>query len=232
MDELEIDGKKYLSSRRAAKENRYHTDYIGQLIRAGKIAGKKVGRAWYVEEGSLNSYLRAESGKEPEPQVAVAPAPQPAESQAPDKIVEEEKIETVSKIVEERVIPEQRIHITLAEKSIPQKKNTLTYIEDTEPLLPALEGRHRLNADFVPVSHPQTTDEPEEMYSENEAEEVAEAAEETSPKIRKIFSRRRVAVLAGVALLIMVAAAGGSAWVATSIEVFDGKPASVGFTLK
>src|SRR5690348_163418 len=98
MDELEIGGKKYLSSRRAAKENKYHTDYIGQLIRAGKIVGKKVGRAWYVEEGSLQTYLKSESGQ----------VPQAQEQPEPEVLREEEKIEEAAEIpevVEEPVQP-------------------------------------------------------------------------------------------------------------------------------
>ena len=63
MDELVIAGKVYISSRRAAKENKYHADYIGQLIRGGKVLGTKVGRAWYVERDSLAAYL----GQEPTP---------------------------------------------------------------------------------------------------------------------------------------------------------------------
>ena len=42
MDELEISGKRYISSRRAAQEYKYHADYIGQLVRAKKVAGQKV----------------------------------------------------------------------------------------------------------------------------------------------------------------------------------------------
>ena len=61
MDELDISGKRYISSKRAAKENRYHVDYIGQLIRGGKILGTKVGRTWYVEAESLATYLGEES---------------------------------------------------------------------------------------------------------------------------------------------------------------------------
>jgi hypothetical protein len=64
MDELEISGRRYISSKRAAKENRYHVDYIGQLIRGGKILGSKVGRTWYVEEKSLAEYLGKELAKE------------------------------------------------------------------------------------------------------------------------------------------------------------------------
>jgi hypothetical protein len=35
-------------------------DYIGQLIRAGRIVGSKVGRTWYVDEESLSQYLGKE----------------------------------------------------------------------------------------------------------------------------------------------------------------------------
>lgn len=57
MDSLEIEGKEYISAKRAAREHSYTMDYIGQLIRGGKLIGKKVGRAWYVEQDSLNAYL-------------------------------------------------------------------------------------------------------------------------------------------------------------------------------
>lgn len=59
MDSLEIDGKGYISSREAAKRHSYTTDYVGQLIRGGKIEGKKVGRTWYVEIASLDAYAGA-----------------------------------------------------------------------------------------------------------------------------------------------------------------------------
>jgi hypothetical protein len=172
MDELEIDGKKYISSRRAAKQNGYHTDYIGQLIRAGKIVGKKVGRAWYVDEKSLAAYLLSERAGGPPLRVTeepvAAPAPVPAASVEEVARVEE-KVEpeiVTTPIVEEK--SEQKIHITLPEKEILQKKSTLTYIEDDEPFLPALEGRARANADFisVPLHRRATAAEPQEEYVE------------------------------------------------------------------
>jgi outer membrane biosynthesis protein TonB len=77
MDELEISGKRYISTRRAAREHGYHSDYMGQLIRGKKVAGEKVGRAWYIDEESLAAYL----GKAPAPAVPVeqntGPAPEP-----------------------------------------------------------------------------------------------------------------------------------------------------------
>ncbi|MDE2213297.1 MAG: hypothetical protein KGJ34_02075 [Patescibacteria group bacterium] len=57
MDALQISGKWYISARRAAKENGYHSDYIGQLVRSGKVKGTKVGRAWYVLADSFTDYL-------------------------------------------------------------------------------------------------------------------------------------------------------------------------------
>lgn len=53
MDELEIQGKKYISSKRASELTGYAKDYVGQLARAGKVPGTRVGRAWYVDEASI-----------------------------------------------------------------------------------------------------------------------------------------------------------------------------------
>ncbi len=74
MDELEISGKRYISTRRAAREHGYHSDYMGQLIRGKKVVGQKVGRSWYIEEGSLNAYLGHTEGTAEQSPVA-APAP-------------------------------------------------------------------------------------------------------------------------------------------------------------
>lgn len=101
MDELEISGKRYISTRRAAREHGYHSDYMGQLIRAGKVAGQKVGRAWYIDEGSLTAYFSGEQ-KPAEPVAeketpveapieVAAPAPVPASVpvSVPEVVVEE-----------------------------------------------------------------------------------------------------------------------------------------------
>jgi hypothetical protein len=60
MDELVLEGRTFISARRAAKEHGYAPDYIGQLIRGGKLEGRKVGRGWFVELSSLNSYMGKE----------------------------------------------------------------------------------------------------------------------------------------------------------------------------
>ena len=91
MDELEISGKRYISTRRAAREHGYHSDYMGQLIRGKKVVGQKVGRAWYIEEGSLNAYLGVAS-QTPEPVTAVVPVEAPVTPAPIERLVIEEPV--------------------------------------------------------------------------------------------------------------------------------------------
>lgn len=67
MDEVIIKGTKYISSKRAAKESGYAKDYIGQLVRMGKLPAIKVGRSWFVEERGVltqQSSTRLSDGSE------------------------------------------------------------------------------------------------------------------------------------------------------------------------
>ena len=56
MDELLIDDKKYLSTKRAAKVTGYAKDYIGQLCREGRVKARQVGRSWYVLETDVRQH--------------------------------------------------------------------------------------------------------------------------------------------------------------------------------
>lgn len=244
MDELEIDGKKYFSSKRAAREHKYHIDYIGQLIRAGKVAGKKVGRSWYVEETSLRDYLLSEGGA---PQ---KPATQPEQKvspvvEAPAQTIEEKRFEPVvtpqhypqpAPIQQPIVKPfEREERVVYFSAPVPEKKpNTLTYVEDDEPMLPALNGRVRANADFVAVPVRKIEEESKEM-----APEESEQIEDDEPRItayprqkNKFFLALRMQVLAIIAIAVFAAAAIASSVIATSIQVDEQGVASVGYTLK
>jgi len=55
-DLLTIDGKTYISSRRASRKYGYSIDYLGQLARTGKIVSKMFGRNRFVDENSLLRY--------------------------------------------------------------------------------------------------------------------------------------------------------------------------------
>ena len=56
MDELLIEDKKYISSKRAAKMTGYAKDYIGQLCREGRVPARLVGRSWYVLETAIQDH--------------------------------------------------------------------------------------------------------------------------------------------------------------------------------
>ena len=49
--------KKLISLKEAAKISGYHPDYLGYLIRIGKIEGEKVGRDWLTSEEALKNHL-------------------------------------------------------------------------------------------------------------------------------------------------------------------------------
>lgn len=53
MEEIEIQGKKYISSKRAAEITGYAKDYVGQLARSKKVPATRVGRSWYVSESDI-----------------------------------------------------------------------------------------------------------------------------------------------------------------------------------
>ncbi len=75
MDELDIKGKKYISSKRAAEITGYAKDYVGQLARSGKIAATRFGRAWYVEESAILAHVKAEAKTIPSAYAIKAPVP-------------------------------------------------------------------------------------------------------------------------------------------------------------
>lgn len=61
MDELDLQGKKYISSKRAAEVTGYAKDYVGQLARGGKVPATRVGRAWYVELNAIKRHAGVEA---------------------------------------------------------------------------------------------------------------------------------------------------------------------------
>jgi hypothetical protein len=56
MDEITLDDKTYVSSKRAAEITGYAKDYVGQLCREGRVEARLVGRNWYVLEDSIREH--------------------------------------------------------------------------------------------------------------------------------------------------------------------------------
>ncbi len=64
MPEVPKEGAHYITLKEAAKISGYSPDYLGQLIRKGKLAGKQVylNVAWVTTEKALKSYLEENKG--------------------------------------------------------------------------------------------------------------------------------------------------------------------------
>ena len=74
MNELTIDGKTYVSSKRAAEITGYAKDYIGQMCREGRVEARLVGRAWYVLETSLREHRFGSETAISEPEAPAKPS--------------------------------------------------------------------------------------------------------------------------------------------------------------
>lgn len=238
MDELEISGKRYISTRRAAKEHKYHSDYIGQLIRAGKVQGQKVGRSWYVGADSLTAYFGkeapervsairevAEEVSAPVQQIKVEISEVVAEAVAteePEEIKKEEKVLDT----EERHIPVKINKPAPVQKEVPEIKVTrssLRYLADDGPLYPRMESRVQL----MPRAVERIVTE-EVVYVEEEPVTIIERPRRTKNNIRVLAVRGGVVLAAGVITLGIVVAA--SAFIVSTTTV-RGETASVTYSL-
>ncbi|HEY4514246.1 MAG TPA: hypothetical protein VJH69_02880, partial [Candidatus Paceibacterota bacterium] len=59
-DEIFFDGVRYLSAGDAARVSNLTRDYIARLCREGKIRSRRVGKNWYADHSSLQSFLVAQ----------------------------------------------------------------------------------------------------------------------------------------------------------------------------
>jgi hypothetical protein len=235
MDELEISGKRYISAKRIAKENKYHPDYMGQLIRAGRISGTKVGRAWYVEEASLNVYL-GKAG------AAVAQAPASAASVVVTEVFQA-PIMPEQNLLEKNFVPagaslgaggeefsrekisakaltsvQSSSTVKPAYRSTTYQKPTLTYVSDSSPLFPAIK---KTPVEQRPIEVAQPVQQPVHRI----AQQVEVDAEE-EPKRSLLGPIVGGTALAIVGVAIFVFAFFGSVGYDTVVNIAKGQPAS------
>ena len=65
-DIIILEGKNYISARRASKLMNYAQDYVGQLCRGGKVDARMIGRSWFVTEESLKAHRESTIDNTPE----------------------------------------------------------------------------------------------------------------------------------------------------------------------
>lgn len=122
ISEVTLDGKRYISAKRAAEISEYSNDYIGQLCRSGKIEATRIGRNWYVEEASILGHKNS--------------------SQSDVKSDES----TLGDTSESFVYKEPSGNIA---RSI--KQSLAVYSADESPLLPVLKDVNTERGNFVPI---------------------------------------------------------------------------------
>lgn len=76
-EQLFIEGKEYVSSKKAAEESGYAQDYVGQLARKGLISARRVGNSWYILPESLAEYQKNAALFAPQAPKAVVPRNDP-----------------------------------------------------------------------------------------------------------------------------------------------------------
>jgi hypothetical protein len=239
MDELQISGKRFISSRRVARENGYTSDYIGQLIRGGKIVGQKVGRAWYVDAASFDRFLGSEetpaqvSQKIEEPMVtAVAfsapesPAEVIEEVEAPAAVEIKQEIEEKIEIPTPAVKPVEETPVVITKTTeethhvplrlnVQEKSSTgtigggLRYFADDTPLLPEIPSSKK----------------------ESRVIEVSASAQESSEKVFAAATPRRtrpvvIGSLAALGIAVFLFSAVVSSSLTLNLTIQDGNAAS------
>ncbi len=256
MDELEISGKRFISAKRAAQENKYTPDYIGQLIRGKKVVGQKVGRAWYVEAKSLAAYLNGASLVVEDPALEttieelanIEQAPVFVEEAVVENVIEQPIAEVVAVAQPEEVVQEIEIIETKKEvidESVEQK-HTESYPEEVRvPLtrVSAVEQEEEIELVQEEVARPRLQYITDDSFAlpvlqkrsvVEEVEEQYQPAQEVRvPKNAKSRSYvGSVFTLGAVALIVVGASLFVSSKLATQIQVEQGQPASVGIVFK
>src|SRR3989344_5524042 len=57
--EIFLEGRSYLSLKKAAELSTYHSDYLGRLVRNEKLRGQRFGIQWFIEKDSLLAFIGA-----------------------------------------------------------------------------------------------------------------------------------------------------------------------------
>lgn len=194
MNELTIDGKLYISSKKAAEITGYAKDYVGQLCREGHVDARMVGRSWYVLESSIRAHrfggdAHAAPVEEKEPETTEVQAPN-AWGQAtyvpdmapsmpiptfPRTTSEPLSVEAVEASVGGEGVPtaETLTDMQAAWKEwFAQKQDTLI---ETPEIIDAREEEHEREAEIE-----EDIQEFKETHHAEEAEEVEEEAEPVS----------------------------------------------------
>ena len=110
-----LSNRKYVTTKRAARVTGYAQDYVGQLIRSGKLKATKVGKAWFVAEDEVLKL----AGK-------------PEALQSPDRALA---------VLESRRVVESTVSVSV---EYPKTWTPIHYFNDDKPLAPISDKRETI----------------------------------------------------------------------------------------
>lgn len=155
MDELTIEGKLYISSKRAAKVSGYAKDYIGQLCREGRVDSKLVGRSWYVYEPSIKEHrFNDERSKAKKRGIPAETAPEDVREPDEDPVLEKtwEQPTYTPEVVE--LLPEVTSQAVIADHIPEDRVKTSSEMQSAWQEWFAGRGTNAQSAGFEPASAP------------------------------------------------------------------------------
>jgi len=224
MDEILIEEKKYVSSKRAAEMTGYAKDYVGQLCREGRVPARLIGRSWYVLEAAIQDHR---FGNPEEEMPAVEPE-HPSitsawESPRYEAISEPEQPVPLSASVKEEPEEQKPQHIQdswkewfdhfeqkeeVEEVSVPEEpvEEEVDYVKEPEI---TIEKDTKVNIPIRAIhSKPLYQPPPEEFLPRNFEERVSEAQKDAPVQRshrRKTFGVIKTIQVVGAVLAVMIA---------------------------
>jgi len=210
MKELTLNGRTYLSTKRAAEITGYTTDYVGQLARGGKIDAQLVGRNWYIDEVSIKKHKFGEA------QVSVkeekeAPAPQlEVLVSNTEEVLEEAEAPAVEEVpmaeeapVEENALSEMQNAWQdwyKAQKAVPTE-NEEVFLSEADK---EVEEEKISEEVQVPITKSEPAPREEEISVEEEVEEKEVAQPAPSPlPVQRSWSGTGLVVAAALAIVFV-----------------------------
>lgn len=220
MDEILIEEKKYISSKRAAKVTGYAKDYIGQLCREGRVPARLVGRNWYVLETAIQDHRFGESNLESGNTAHDAPSAPASASTWESPRYEAISAETFPSISrptdadegdkgEENVAPQ---HLQDSWKEwFDRVADTVPVIPDVIPEKPVeKEEEKEVNIPIRAIHQSQYQSPPEELLPRHhiETRSMNESKEEVPAQMQRRVSVKAIMAIqiAGVSFAVVIAA--------------------------
>ncbi|MCX6786461.1 MAG: hypothetical protein NTU85_01400 [Candidatus Kaiserbacteria bacterium] len=174
MDEILIEEKKYVSSKRAAKITGYAKDYIGQLCREGRVPARLVGRSWYVLETAIQDHRFGEP---------VAELENPARTTVPKATLQSTLEAPRYEAVPEEILPSINRLREESSEQVDSKKREFDMPQNVQDSWKAWFDRFDNTVENINPETPAATVEDQEESEQNIEEKDDEKEEDTPIRV-------------------------------------------------